>query len=229
MGTMTRLQWILTAALTSAVSVFAQDYEGSDVRTALPIEFGQVALNNVDPTLRARIVYKVSLARGQPFTVTVKEKGAADLWVGLYSPTFTSIANSPSTLVNTGWRNVVAAFEYAVPAEGTYFIGIWSRTGASEIETVTSAVGARLDVPLPAVASCLEGNVDEIQFNLQQVSMNLAEEVTVGGVKICASCTVKPTLFPAFVDFLRQAHFAGTRVQVCHAADGQIVRVKSAR
>lgn len=227
---MTRLQWTLSLAAFAAVSAVAQDYEGSDIRTAIPIEFEQLAHDNVDPTLRQRIVYKVSLARGQRFKVTVKEKGDAQIWVGIYSPTLTTIANGPGALATLGRYDVnVMTVEYAVPAAGTYYVGIWCRNGASEIETVVTAVGARLDVPLPAVASCLEGNVDDIQFNLQQVSMNLAEEVTVGGVKICASCTVKPTLFPAFVDFLRQAHFAGTRVQVCHAADGQIVRVKSAR
>jgi hypothetical protein len=228
MGVMTRLQITLALAALAVVPVVAQDYEGSDIRTALPIEFGQVALDNIDPTLRPRLVYKVSLARGQRFTATVKERGAAQFWVGIYSPTLTSVINS-NYLAASDWSDNVRAIEYAVPAAGTYYIVIWPRYGASETELTVSAVGARLDVPLPAVASCLEGNVDDIQFNLQQVSMNLAEEVTVGGVKICAACTVKPTLFPAFVDFLRQAHFAGTRVQVCHAADGQIVRVKSAR
>jgi hypothetical protein len=221
---------VLLGLAVAAGSLFAQsDYEGSDIRTAFPLEFGQVAHENLDPTLRRRIVYSISLARGQRFKVTVKETGNAALWVGIYSPSMTSIANDPAALARDGWTNDVATVEYAVPTAGTYFIGIWSSNGASEIETVATAVGARLDVPLPAVASCLEGNVDEIQYNMQQVSMNLAEEVTVGGVKICASCSVKPTLFPAFNDFLKQAHFAGTRVQVCHAADGQIVRVKSAR
>ncbi len=226
---MTRLQRILSLAAFAAAFAAAQDYEGSDIRTALPIEFGQVALDNVDPTLRPRIVYKVSLARGQRFSVTVKERGAAQFWIGIYNPALTTIANAPPALAGNGYYTDAATIEYAVPAAGTYFIGIWARNGASEIETVVNAVGARLDVPLPATAACLEGNVDEIQFDMRQVSMNLAEEVTVGGVKICAACTVKPTLFPAFVEFLRQAHFAGTRVQVCHAADGQIVRVKSAR
>jgi len=214
----------------AAGSLLAQsDYEGSDIRTAFPLEFGQVAHDNIDATLRRRIVYSVTLARGQRFKVTVKENGTSSIFVGIYSPTLTSIANDPPVLARDGWTTNAATVEYAVPTAGTYFIGIWSSGGSSEIETVASAVGARLDVPLPEVASCLEGNVDEIQYNMQQVSMNLADEVTVGGVKICASCSVKPTLFPAFNDFLKQAHFAGTRVQVCHAADGQIVRVKSAR
>lgn len=205
------------------------DYAGSDIRTATPLEFGQVVHDNIDATLRRRLVYSVSLARGQRFTVTVKESGTASIWVGVYNPSLTSIANDPAALASRGWAGDAATVEYAVPAAGTYFVGVWASGGSSEVEIVMNAVGSRLDVPLPAVASCLEGNVDEIQFNLQQVSLNLAEEVTVGGVKICASCSVKPTIFPAFVDFLRQAHFAGTRVQVCHAADGQIVRVKSAR
>jgi hypothetical protein len=220
---------VFAAAASAMTLAFGQDYPGSDIRTATPIEFGQVVADNIDETLRVRVVYSVSLARGQRLSVTTKERGSAQVWVGIYSPSLTTIANGPNALANGGYRNDVSTFEYAVPAAGTYYIAVWGRYGASEIETVVNAVGARLDVPLPAVASCLEGNVDEIQFNLQQVSMNLAEQVTVGGVKICAACDVKPTLFPAFVDFLRQAHFAGTRVQVCHAADGQIVRVKSAR
>lgn len=221
-------RYFLTISL-SSLCCLAQDYEGSDIRTALPISFGQIATDNLDPTLRRRIVYKVDLARSQRFTVTVKEIGSGQIWVGIYSPTLTTISNDPQPLATTGWRETAATLEYAVPAAGTYFIGIWSRSGASEIETVTNAVGPRLDVPLPAIAACIEGAVDEVQFNMQQVSLNLAEELTVGGVKICASCTVKPPLFPAFVDLLKQSHFAGTRLQVCHAADGQIVRIKSAR
>lgn len=220
-------KWICVAASAMTLAV-GQNYEGSDIRTAIPIEFGQVVPDTVDPTLRPRIVYAVSLARGQRFSILVKERGAAIIRIRIFSPTLTTVVNSP-ILAERGYFNDTGVLEYSVPAAGTYFVSVEPSNGASEIETVVTAVGARLDVPLPAVASCLEGNVDEIQFNLQQVSLNLAEEVTIGGVKICAACTVKPTLFPAFVDFLRQAHFAGTRVQVCHAADGQIVRVKSAR
>lgn len=223
-------KWTLMLLLASAMPVAAQNsYEGSDIRTAIPIQFGQVVHDNVDETLRPRLVYSVSLARGQRFTATVKEAGSAQVYVGIYSPTLTTLANSPSTLAASYWDTDAVSVEYAVPTAGTYYIAVWSRYGASEIELVANAVGAQLDVPLPSIASCIEGQVDDIQFNMRQVSLNLADEVTVGGVPICASCAVKPTLFPAFVDFLKQAHFTGTWVKVCHAADGQIVSVKSAR
>jgi uncharacterized protein (TIGR03437 family) len=80
--------------------------------------------------------------------------------------------------------------------------------------------GGNTQQPLPTDLTCLSGPVTEIIFSLAPVPQGLADEVTIGDTRLCATCPVKPPLYVQFVQKLNAARRAGRSVDACHDAAG---------
>lgn len=80
--------------------------------------------------------------------------------------------------------------------------------------------GGNTTQPLPSDLTCLSGPVTEIIFSLAPVPQGLADEVTIGDTRLCATCPVKPPLYVQFVQKLNAARRAGRSVDACYDSAG---------
>jgi uncharacterized protein (TIGR03437 family) len=80
--------------------------------------------------------------------------------------------------------------------------------------------GGNNQQPLPSDLTCLSGPVTEIIFSLAPVPAGLADEVTIGDTRLCATCPVKPPLYVQFVQRLNAARRAGRAVDACYDSAG---------
>lgn len=80
--------------------------------------------------------------------------------------------------------------------------------------------GGNNQQPLPSNLTCLSGPVTEIIFSLAPVPAGLADEVTIGDTRLCATCPVKPPLYVQFVQRLNAARRAGRAVDACYDSAG---------
>jgi len=226
----------------AAAAAFGQGPDGNDISTAIPIYFGQVVTDIGDASLSPNKVYKITLGRGQRFTAIATRVGAErDTWnLVLLRPaarTVRGLANA-DVLTHTYqndccWdRNYDRAshtLEYQVPASGDYYLWAHFGTAGVNYKLELKADGIPLDTPLPAEAGCMTGQVDYLNFSLKFISLNLPDDLSIGGVKACPTCTVKPPLYSAIVEKLESALKANVNVEACHDAQGNIIRVKMLR
>lgn len=229
------IQKILVATVVLAAGVMrAQTYEGSDVNSAIPIVFGQTITDVVDKNGRPDLVYAIDLARGQQLTVLARTtpKASKFFYLLLLAPNTPTIArwrSGFSVAQDNENRATERTFNYTVPTAGRYFIWIDTDDNGVGFELQAKAVGAAIDVPLPQTAGCVEGSVDSIAYTTRESSSGLAEEVLIGGTKICAACDVKPPLYPALIQKLERAQNSGLWTSACYDSTGQILRVSVKR
>ncbi len=69
---------------------------------------------------------------------------------------------------------------------------------------------------LPSGATCVSGPVVNISRSLQQQASRLADEVTIGGTKLCPTCDLKPPLYGDFAEKLEAARLDDLNVDVCY-------------
>lgn len=231
------LKLTLSAALLAVlapVGVFAQGPDGSDINKAIPAFFGQTIEDIVDSATRPKLVYSITLARGQQFSVTATGVSFANqAWaICLYAPNERSVGADQqgcpaSPLAVRGWaREPFFTINYQVPTAGTYYFVVTSRDPGLKFKFVATAQGTPIAVPNPPTAGCLNGRVDYITYSLQLIAVGLADEVSIGGSKICASCAVKAPLYPEIVNRLESALKSKVNVETCYDAAGSIFQIK---
>lgn len=69
---------------------------------------------------------------------------------------------------------------------------------------------------------CISGPVDSIIYSLQYKTPGLADEVVIGGTRICEKCDVKPPIFVEFVKQLEKTREDGTLVDACYDSAGRV-------
>ena len=70
--------------------------------------------------------------------------------------------------------------------------------------------------PLPVDFKCVSGSVDFITFSLATKASRLADEVSIGGTKLCASCQLKQPVYGNLVEKLEAARVDGLNVDACY-------------
>ncbi len=221
--------------LAMVACVWAQEPDGKDVATAIPIFFGQT-VNDIGDRAAAPVkVYKINLARGQRFTASATVDGrVAGAWrFGLYGPTLRTVnsINDGNRIYDSGLNSGREAYEttYQVPAAATYYVAIFFDAPGVNYRLRVTAEGTPLAVPNPTTAGCLTGKVDSILYSLQLIAAGLPDEVTIGGQRACANCVVKPPLYPEIVTRLESALKSGVNVEACHDSAGSIFQLKLLR
>jgi len=222
----------LTVATTA---LMAQAPDGTDINKAIPIIFGQTVSDIGDGKTAPGRIYSINVAKGQLITaiLTVPNgQPSASMEMGLLPPTVKTLngcfwgCNKPSIqgdYVNPG-RTVT--WNYQVAAAGTYYVEVgFASTGVNYNLQVT-ATGTPLAVPNPPTAGCLNGRVDYMTYSLQLIGVGLADEVSIGGLKACATCTVKQPQYTEVVSRLENAMRSKLNVEACYDSTGNIFQVK---
>jgi hypothetical protein len=217
----------------------AQGPDGSDINKAIPIYFGQLVSDIGDSGTKAVAVYSITLAKGQTVTLlSSKLTGAAgnSNWsLFLLRPSTVSIKNYSNADIldcrgincSAGSNNAQAqSFTYLVSTAGTYYIMLQFGSSSIPYSLVVAAQGTPIAVPNPPTAGCLTGRVDYITYSLQLIAVGLPDEVSIGGQKACASCTVKAPLYPEIVNRLENALKAKVNAEACYDSAGNIFQIK---
>ncbi len=228
---MMRLKLILSATMVAAFltgsAAVAQD--GTDVNQAIPIYFGQSIKDVIDVQLKPLQVYSITLAAGQKFTVGGASPGG-NWCIGIFAPATRTIANAGGgcgggALASDGGNSGVT-INYQVSVGGKYYILIYTNRSSITYTFQVSATGTPIAVPNPQTAGCLTGSVDSITYSLQLIAAGLPDEVSIGGQRACASCTVKPPLYPEIADRLEKALRYKVNVDACYDSAGNIFQIK---
>ena len=219
-------------------NVFAQLPSGNDISTAIPIVLGQTINDIGDSSLSPNRVFKITLARGQAISAVLSvPRGNIFGKIDLLAPSTRSIATLTSNqiLSCSGGSNCFSAnnsgfdFTYQVPQEGVYFIRVFFGSGGNSYNLRVTATGTPIAVANPASAGCLSGRVDSITYSLHFIAMGLPDEVTIGGTRACASCTVKPPLYAEISSRLEETQRTGGSVEACYDSSGNIFQLKLLR
>lgn len=219
----------LLAALLSGTA-FAQD--GTDISKAIPIYFGQTIDGIVDSQTKPVQVYSITLAQGQSFSAIVKLDDPKTVCLSLASSavkTLSGMSCGDSRLLvslNNGNRQPSVAFNYKVATAGTYYVAIGAGNPGIHYELQVTAEGTPMRVPNPTLAGCLSGRVDSVTYSLQLIAAGLPDEISVGGVKACATCDVKPPMYPEMATRLESALKSKVNVEACYDASGNIFQIK---
>ena len=224
---------LLMAALTVPSKLAAQGPDGSDINKAIPIYFGQV-VNDIGDRATAYIrVYSITLARGQRISVTMTTSVNATFEAGLYTPDKRTVnacgygCRKDGVVAGQDTSNGRSvSFDYQVAAAGTYYLyASFGGTGISYSLQVL-AQGTPIAVPNPSTAGCIRGAVDYITYSLQLIAVGLADELSIGGTKVCGSCTVKAPLYPEIVNRIENALRSKVNAEACYDATGNIFQIK---
>ena len=86
--------------------------------------------------------------------------------------------------------------------------------------------GTPINVPNPATAGCVTGQVDAITYSLQLIAAGLPDEVSIGGAKLCSSCSVKAPAYKELVDKMESAMGMNVGVSACYDNSGNIFQLK---
>jgi hypothetical protein len=222
-------------AVFSPIHAIAQVPDGTDINKAIPIYFGQIVSDIGDVKSAPARVYSITLAKGQQISLALtipSSQPSAAMAAGLIEPNRVSVAGcywgcDPQALVgnytNSG-RNI--SLSYLVPTAGKYYILVYFASTGVNYNLQVTATGTPISVPNPASAGCLTGRVDYITYSLQLIAASLADEVSIGGQKACASCTVKAPLYPEIVTRLENALRSKVNVEACYDSSGSIFQIK---
>lgn len=74
----------------------------------------------------------------------------------------------------------------------------------------------------PEGLQCVSGTVDSIVSSLQYKTPEFADEIVIGGTRICEKCDVKPPIFVEFVKQLEKTREDGTLVDACCDSAGRV-------
>ena len=75
-------------------------------------------------------------------------------------------------------------------------------------------------VGLPVGEKCVSGQVNYVTFSLQQKVSGLADEASIGGTKLCATCDLKPPIYGDFAARIESARIEGLNVDACYDSYG---------
>lgn len=209
---------------------FGQD--GTDINQAIPIYFGQTVTDIGDSGTAPHRVYSITLAKGQQLSVTMTTPGPSKFMeIVLLEPTRKSVAgvgysgDKGGLVTDYGNRSSVS-FTYQVSVPATYFILADFGSTSLNYALQVTATGTPIATPNPTSAGCLTGQVDSITYSLQLIAASLPDEASIGGTKLCSTCTVKPPAYPQLVNKLETAMGLNVGVSACYDAAGSIFQLK---
>jgi len=221
-------------ATIAPIGAFAQGPDGSDINKAIPIYFNQIVTDIGDSGTAPHRVYSITLAKGQQIsaTMTIPNGGAAKaMEIVLLEPTRLSVAGAGYSgdkggLTNDYGTRTSVGFTYQVATTATYYVMVDFGSTGVNYSLQVKAQGTPIAVPNPPNVGCLTGRVDYITYSLQFIAAQLADEVSIGGQKACASCTVKAPLYPEIVTRLESALRSKVNVEACYDSTGSIFQIK---
>jgi hypothetical protein len=116
---------------------------------------------------------------------------------------------------------------YQVAVAGTYYVVLRFASGGVNYNLTVDGVGTPIGVSNPAVAGCLQGQVDYITYSLQLIAADLPDVVSIGGTQLCATatCVAKPPLYSQIVAKLERALSTGLPVEACYDGSRNVFQI----
>ena len=224
--------FLLAVAFAVPSRLAAQGPDGTDFGKAIPIYFGQTLTDIMDGKTKPDQIYSIVLAKGQSFSVTAKATSSNPFWTLILLAPNTKIGArscSDGAILASGGCGSSAtsmSFTYQVATAGTYYVVLSVGSTGTAFQLKATAEGTPIAVPNPPSAGCLTGRVDYLTYSLQLIAAGLADEVSIGGSKVCATCTVKAPLYPEIVNRLENALRSKVNVEACYDSTGSIFQIK---
>ncbi len=217
-------------------SAVAQE-PGDQPNSAIPISLGSTVEDIGDRVQRPFIHYKIALARGQKFTVTIRSasstRNLSTTYVGIFGPGLrarpTCCRFSQANLLAQERYGDPGSLTYEVASSGEHYVVLYFDGSGIRYSLRVVAEGTPIAVPNPATAGCLSGRVDSITYSLQLIAAGLPDEVTIGGTRACTSCQVKPPAYPEISSRLENALRSRISVEACYDSEGKIFQLKMAQ
>lgn len=123
----------------------------------------------------------------------------------------------------------LAQANLSVPSmpSGDYPVAI-TLNGQTSRPALISVRSAANDIPagLPSGSKCVSGQVDYVLFSQSARVSRLADEVSIGGVRLCEKCDLKPPLHGNFVTKIEAARLNGLMVDACYSRWGTMDYVR---
>lgn len=208
----------------------AQVPDGNDISTAIPIYFGQTINDVIDGKTRPIQWYTVSLSKGQQVSFRAKTANGSTSWnICLRTPNAKvtdgcAAFSGAQSGYSGGGTN--PSIDYQVATSGVYIFDVFTWDPGVSYQFQMTATGTPIATPNPTSAGCLTGQVDYITYSLQLIAASLPDEASIGGTKLCPSCSVKPPAYPQLVNKLETAMGLNVGVQACYDATGNIFQLK---
>lgn len=218
---------LLVSALTQ--SGLGQTPDGSEINKAIPFYFNQIGTGLGDPQLNPPfIVYSIDLARGQQISATANvANGSGRVGIALLKPSALTVRSATGNDIAAGSLNCChLSIDYLAPVAGKYYIVVAFFGSSANYQVSAKTSGTPIAVPNPPTAGCLSGRVDYITYSLQRIASGLPDEVSIGGNRACASCTVKAPGYPEIADRLESAVRNNVNVEACYDSGGNIFQIK---
>lgn len=212
-----------------AQSSICQVLDGSEINKAIPYSVGQIASGIGDPQSNPPfIVYSLDLARGQQVSATANVAGGSGrVGIALLKPTALTVRSASGNDFAAGYAGCCnPSLEYLVPAAGKYYIVVYFLNSSTNFQMSAKTSGTPIVVANPAVSGCLSGRVDYVTYSLQRIASGLPDEVSIGGNRACASCTVKAPGYLEIADRLESAVRNNVNVEACYDSSGNIFQIK---
>ena len=147
-------------------------------------------------------------------TATIGGVNAPVLFLGL-SPGFVGLAQANITVPGMATGN----YPLVVNVNGVSSRSVLMSVAGS---AVVPPAGGNAPPGLPAGAKCVSGTVDSLTFSLEAKASRLADEVSIGGNRLCAKCDLKPPIYGDFVDKLEIARNEGLSADACYDGFGTL-------
>lgn len=213
----------------ASLPTLGQTPDGSEINKAIPYYFGQIGTGLGNPEGNPPfIVYSIDLARGQQVRVTSnKVNGAGGIRLSLLKPSATTVrsAQAADVAAQTAFCDACTV-DYLVPVAGKHYIVVYFLSSSVSYQVSARSAGTPVALPNPTTAGCLSGRVDYITYSLQLIASGLPDEVSIGGNRACAACTVKAPGYPEIADRLESAVRNNVNVEACYDSGGNIFQIK---
>lgn len=169
-------------------------------------------LGPVTPAQPTGKVVQTSAPTANPVTLTIGGKLATVQFAGLIGAGLYQI-NVTVPLLPSGDATIALSVGGTASAGQTHI----------PIQILPSQAGG---FAVPPLVGCLTGRVDYITYSRGLMTWGQADEASIGGTQLCATCLVKPPIYPEFAVKLDRAIYYGETVQVCYDQNGVVYQVK---
>jgi uncharacterized protein (TIGR03437 family) len=146
-----------------------------------------------------------------PVTVTIGGQPATVQFAGLIESGLYQI-NVVVPVLPNGDAEIVMSVN-GIQSQGSVFLPV-------------QAYGDPSGQSAPTITNCVSGPVSSITYSTGKLSYGQADQANIGGTMVCASCSVKPPLYPEFAIRLERALERKETVSACYDSNGQIYQLK---
>ena len=128
-------------------------------------------------------------------------------------------------LIGSGLYQINVTVPSSASGDTPVTLTVSGQTTNTTVAVEEAATALPTPVKAPPLIGCVTGQVDSVSYVSSRLSYGQAEQLSIGGTVLCATCTVKPPLFPEFAVRLESALRRKKNVKACYDETGQIYQL----